>query len=602
MKLKKVAIRNFRGIQNIEFDVENLTTIIGRNNCGKSSILRAIELVCTSSKPDLEEFYKRDYQNAVEIEVVFDNLHDWERRNPAISGIVYNNQVHLKYIATAIDEDGKIKCELEYKAYSRIEEIRGWQDSWAQLSGEIKEIAIELGIDTGAKFKPVSTKEQLKQRIRDIRQDLVIVGEPQWSNDSIPFNNALQQVLPKIVLIPAVKNAEDESKFSKTGKSSFSELIRRLVLPQIQAEQQYQNILQAIQSLSERVHGEEGIEGIKNINNRLSERLSRLINAKANIRLLNPEIDTLISSNVGLRIHDGEHDTPIGLQGHGLQRTLIFSLLEMVAENDAIINNENTRSTIVLYEEPELYLHPQMLRKLKNILLTIGEAENWQVVCSTHSPVFINVADNPRSLIILSKAGNLLSLKQLIEDPFEDSEVGRIEREALRAALTFHPTVCEVFFTDSVVLVEGDTEMVLLKHCEVLLLNCNIDADKRHDVTVVSCGGKWTIPAIATLLNRFGINYKIVHDEDRHGKTEEQLLELPAIHPYRANARIQAVCNPEKIHVNRDTIEDLWGGSRSNKPYSALVDITNLCNNNALPESVRSFVRFVYSDALLNNY
>jgi predicted ATP-dependent endonuclease of OLD family len=600
MKLKKLSIKNLRGLQNIEFDNHSLTTLIGKNNCGKSSVLRAIEMLCTGVKPDFEEFYLRS-QDKVEIEGIFDDLKEWERNSPAISGLVYNNQLRLKYVASITAEEGeKKKVDVNYFAYKQNEEINGWQDKWGDLSDEIKAIAEEVEVRTGKDFQSKANKEKVKQRIRDNHTDLVVVGEAQWTDDSISFNNALQQALPKIIIIPAVRDASEESKYSKTGKSgAFGELIKKLILPQIQAEQEYLNIIAAIEALSQKIHGEEGIAGVKEINAKLSDRLSRLINAKANVKFENPEMESVISSGVGLRIKDGEHDTPIGLQGHGLQRTLIFSLLELVAESEAAIGDENSRTTIILYEEPELYMHPQMLRKLKSILTTIADSENWQIVCTTHSPVFINVADAPESLVILSRtADGAISLKQLTENPFEESLAGMIERDALRAALDFHPTVSEVFFASKVVLVEGDTEMAILKHCDTLLHKCNVNSEKALDCTIVSCGGKWTIPAIARILNRFGIFFKIVHDLDRHGKTDEELNELLPIHPYKANARIAMTCAAENLFICTDTLEDLWEGSKSDKPYSAIKKCLSLVETDNVPERLCELIKFVYSDFL----
>jgi predicted ATP-dependent endonuclease of OLD family len=600
MKLKKISIRNLRGLQNIEFDNHSLTTLIGKNNCGKSSVLRAIELLCTGVKPDLEEFYLRSEENIV-IEGIFDDLREWERNTPAVSALIYNNQLRLKYVASIIaDEGDKKKIEVSYFAFKQNEQIQGWGEKWNELDEDIKAIAAEVDVRVGKDFNTKASKEKVKQRIRDNYPNRVIQGAAEWSNDSITFNNALQQALPKIVVIPAVKDATEESKYSKTGKSgAFGELMKKLILPQIQAETEYANIVRAISELSDRIHSEEGIAGINQINRRLSDRLSRLISAKANVKFDNPEIDTIISSSVGLRIFDGVHDTPIGLQGHGLQRTLIFSLLEMVAENEAAINDESARTTIILYEEPELYLHPQMLRKLKSILNTISQSENWQIMCSTHSPVFINVADAPESLVILSRAADGgISVRQLTENPFEDTEAGVIERDALRAALDFHPTVCEVFFASKVILVEGDTEMAIFKHCNQLLEHCGVDLERSLDCTIVSCGGKWTIPAIGRLLSRFGIPFKIVHDLDRHGKTDAEIAALPAIHPYKANVRIALITTPENIFVCDDTLEDLWGGSKSDKPYSAIKKSIQLVDTDGVPERLQQLVRFVYTGFL----
>jgi putative ATP-dependent endonuclease of OLD family len=602
MKLKNLSIRNLRGLQNIEYTNHNLTTLIGKNNCGKSTVLRAIDLLCTGVKPDLEEFYMRA-EDRIEIEGIFGELKEWERNSHSISGLIYNNELRLKYVASiTFDENEKRKIDVNYYAFKQNEEIDGWDDNWSDLDPVIKDIAAEVDIKLAKDFKTKANREKVKQKIRDNYSQKVVQGEAVWTDDSITFNNALQQALPKVIIIPAVKDATEESKYSKTGKSgAFGEIMKKLILPQIQAEVEYTNILEAISALSDRIHSEEGIKGIKQINTRLSERLSRLINARASVKFESPEIDTIISSNVGLRILDGTHDTPIGLQGHGLQRTLIFSLLEMVAENDAVINDNNSRTTLILYEEPELYLHPQMLRKLKSILNLISQSDNWQVICSTHSPIFINVADVPESLVILSRTTDIgIVVKQISVDPFEDTELGIIERDALRAALDFHPTVCEVFFSSKVILVEGDTEMAIFKHCNQLLNYCNVNLERSLDCTIVSCGGKWTIPAIARLLNKFGISFKVVHDLDRHGKSEQELLELPPIHPYKANARIALLTEAENIFVSEDTLEDLWGGSRSDKPYSAIWKNIELVQEENVPDKVEQLVRFVYADFIDN--
>lgn len=600
MKLRKIIIRNLRGLQNIEFNNFDLTTIIGKNNCGKSSVLRGIELLCSGVKPDMEEFHLRT-ETFIEIEGIFHELKDWERNSPAISGLIYNNELRLKYKATIITEEGeKNKINVEYFAYRENEVIEGWQDDWNDLNEDLKKIAIELNIKTTSQFKTKASKEKVKQAIRDNHPSKIITGNAEWSDDSIAFNNSLQQALPKIIIIPAVKDASDESKYSKTGKSAFGELMKKLILPQIQGEKEYGAIIDAIAALSDKIHSEEGIEGINTINTKLSDRLSRLINAKANVKFDNPEIDTVISSSVGLRILDGMHDTPIGLQGHGLQRTLIFSLLEMVAENDAITHDQNSRTTIILYEEPELYLHPQMLRKLKEIFKTISNSDNWQIICTTHSPVFINVADVPNSLVILSRnREGKIYLRQLTENPFDDSEHGNIERDALRAALDFHPSVCEVFFASKVVLVEGDTEMAIFKHCSPLLEYCGVNTERSLDCTIVSCGGKWTIPATGRLLSKFGIDFKIVHDLDRHGKSEEELKTLLPFHPYNVNARIKLIANDENTFICEDTLEDLWKGKKTDKPYSAIQSNIELVNNKNVSNKMIDLVKFVYSDFLI---
>lgn len=41
MKLRKIRIQNFRGIKDLEIDIDDTTVLIGENNSGKTAILDA---------------------------------------------------------------------------------------------------------------------------------------------------------------------------------------------------------------------------------------------------------------------------------------------------------------------------------------------------------------------------------------------------------------------------------------------------------------------------------------------------------------------------------------------------------------------------------
>ncbi|QQS07722.1 MAG: AAA family ATPase [Fibrobacterota bacterium] len=60
-------------------------------------------------------------------------------------------------------------------------------------------------------------------------------------------------------------------------------------------------------------------------------------------------------------------ETDISYQGHGAQRSLIFALIEAVAKHNSNGGQPQgqTKSTILLFEEPELFLHPHLIRRLQ---------------------------------------------------------------------------------------------------------------------------------------------------------------------------------------------------------------------------------------------
>jgi putative ATP-dependent endonuclease of the OLD family len=600
MRLTEITIKNFRGLAEIQLQIRDFTTLIGQNNSGKSTILRAIQLLCNGLTPELEEFRNKVQDGEIEIIGVFEDIKDWERNMPGVAGLICENKIQLRLIAT-IDDFSKGKIEREYTAYKKQETITGWSDAWSELNESIKEIAATVSVTTGTHFKTQANKERIKQAIRDHRPDLIVQGDFVWTNEGISIAGALQQGIPKVVLIPAVRDAVEETKAGKTAKTAFGELINQLIVPTVKGLTEYTTIVTALEALGVQIQNPEALQGIKAINDKITARLKGLIDVKSKLTLTSPDIDGALISSVGIRIVDGENDTPIYLQGHGLQRTLIFALLEIIAErNAASEGHDGLKNTVILFEEPELYMHPHMLRKIKTLLLEISSNEHWQVICSTHSPFLIEVVRDPCSLVILRKntTTKVVTKSQLTSSPFPDDAEGQIEKAALRAALDFHPSVCEVFFAEAAVLVEGDTEMALLKHCEALTAAVGVDNQKVHDTTIVSCGGKWTIPAVARLLNAFNISYKIVHDRDQKGLTVEQLEGLPAIHPFKANGKIAALVASENILVNDDTIEHLWGGNGSSaKPYNAVVTIQNIIANNELDNypRLKEFVTFCYS-------
>jgi predicted ATP-dependent endonuclease of OLD family len=210
---------------------------------------------------------------------------------------------------------------------------------------------------------------------------------------------------------------------------------------------------------------------------------------------------------------DEEIETSLQYQGSGVQRALAFAMLESNASIESEVSGEQ-RTVIVLYEEPELYIHPHLMRRLKSTLQERSNSPKWQVICSTHSPFLINLADKPESLKLIKRnAGNERQVHEVKSDIFE-SNGEYDERSILRATLDFHPTVCESLFAKRVVIVEGDTEVAVFSMIGELAKKLGVEGSLDKDTTVVSAGGKWTIPALAKVLMRnWKSNQQFIHSK-----------------------------------------------------------------------------------------
>jgi predicted ATP-dependent endonuclease of OLD family len=580
MKLTYFRINNFRCIDELDLHIDDFTSLIGPNNCGKSSVLSAVQKFLEQKSPLIEDFRKECGEEPMIFEGHFGDIQEWERKMPGISGIVNNNSIKLK--VTYTKTDGK-PSEL-WEAFVSREKIDGLSaDRHGECSPAIKEIITTLGFN-GTSYKQVSNIEIIKQYIRNNRPELILGVDELWASDGISIKNAFQQALPQPVFVPAVKDASDDAK--PISSTPFGKLLNRVVMPEIKKSDEYDTLIKSVKALTDKITGEgcDQLEEVKKISDALTVKMSKLIKTSAVVTLKEPDTEDFLSKGATIKLNDGT-ETSIHLQGHGVQRSLIFSLIEIMAEIESNLGDsiENTKASIILFEEPELYLHPHLMRRLKDSLIEISRRHGWQIILTTHSPFLINVADNPTSLVIFQRDDPALppTKNQLSEDPFESDSESRKERDILHATLRFHPTVNEVFFAKRNVLVEGDTEVCVLKHDKKLYLMCGIPQEKYDETTVVSCCGKWTITPIARLLTAFKINYRIIHDLDAKGKTIQELEKESGKHPYKANKKIEDVAGTSEIYLVQDTFEDvLWGRkkqSSADKPFNAWKKINSIC-------------------------
>jgi putative ATP-dependent endonuclease of OLD family len=74
IKLQSLRIKGFRGFRNIEIDFENSTVLVGTNNSGKTTILKALQLALSNTHfiSNDDFFYCDDYiDDTIIIDLLF---------------------------------------------------------------------------------------------------------------------------------------------------------------------------------------------------------------------------------------------------------------------------------------------------------------------------------------------------------------------------------------------------------------------------------------------------------------------------------------------------------------------------------------------------
>lgn len=335
---------------------------------------------------------------------------------------------------------------------------------------------------------------------------------------------------------------------------------------------------------------------VRDLQDRINRSLNEVVGGQALIRTEVPELQSMVLPSTSLVIRDVQAgiDTEVGHQGHGLQRTLVITLLQLLAEAQAqaapAAVADFQRGTILLIEEPELYLHPQMERLMRDVLHRLAAQPGTQVACCTHSPVFLDIANRYRSIVrIFKKAQGDSACHQVNQELFPGA-AQQANKQRLQTVARFHPTVNELFFAKSVVLLEEGSALAAFERGAELMGLFQRHPRLQREVTLVDCNGKKNILAFQRVLNAFRIPYRVVHDADTNN---------PAA--FADNAPIAdtlPVGGGHLIHqVSPDDLEGLLGytaAKGSSKPYIAVCTVENLHAQGRLPAAFQEAVCMTY--------
>ena len=99
MRLRRFEAKNFKAIEHIATDWEELLVLIGENNCGKSSLLLALSWFLSGSgirDELLFHKYETGPLNAIELVGYFSQLTDAEKKEVAVQGRMNGDEWILK--------------------------------------------------------------------------------------------------------------------------------------------------------------------------------------------------------------------------------------------------------------------------------------------------------------------------------------------------------------------------------------------------------------------------------------------------------------------------------------------------------------------------
>ncbi len=163
---------------------------------------------------------------------------------------------------------------------------------------------------------------------------------------------------------------------------------------------------------------------------------------------------------------------------------------------------------MLLIDEPETALHPSAVRAAKDHLYSLASESGWQVMLSTHHPAFVDPLKDHTTIVRLHRPD-----ARAAPNVYRTDEVLFLgdEKENLKKLLAFDQSVAEMFFSGKVVIVEGDTEFAAF--------TVAMDADPQAfpidgRPLLLRARGKWTIRSLVRMLAHFKLDCAVLHDVD----------------------------------------------------------------------------------------
>ncbi|ELY6214348.1 AAA family ATPase [Cronobacter dublinensis] len=581
-KLVSMTIKNIGCIGDaaVTIALDKVVCLVGKNNVGKTTILRAYEL----ARGDIK----------------FDRSKD-------------------RYLRAKSNEPSEIILDIHVP-----DNIGNISNEWKIVDGDLK-IVRNRWQWCEPDFNVIRTTWHPKAGEN---------GSGDWSEDKKAggLDNVFKSRLPRAIRIGSLEDAEETEKTLLA--LALQPLIDKLNLEKQDAESK---LTKAIKAITEHINStsthhrqtfneisQKVTDGFKSVFPELSVSLN-IMSGPMSI-----EPDKIIKSGSGLIVRDGELETSLVQQGTGARRALFWAMLQVhnqlereseirrnyrkgleddknslqkevnkksvkadrkleitsqIESIEALIKHFDDGGSIpqdkadpalpgylLLIDEPENALHPLAAKAAQRHLYNLADNPDWQVIMTTHSPYFINPFEDHTTIVRLDRSYQ--DKKEILVKTYRSDNIDfdGDEKQKLQALQLIDPSFSEIFFGSYPILVEGDTE-----HAAFLAAIVKEKNDLLDKITIIRARGKSILLPIIKVMNHFKINFSIVHDCDspfkRNGHNNGMWTENKKIRDAIQQARKDGLLVRHRISI--PDFERFLGGEEESKdkPFNAFIRI-----------------------------
>jgi predicted ATP-dependent endonuclease of OLD family len=596
MRLHSLKIEGFKRIKSADILFGQATFLIGSNNSGKSSVLKAIEYLLSAKK----QLTSQDYYSIVDsetgetkidsttiiLEGEFRNLPIEAKNWRGFKGRIFNyeqeGETGLSVTYRKTYELGKdVKIEFKSKVREISEEYASCKSGQDYIDKGIDSVIVsELFPELN---KLIGKSQGALEKLEELDEIWEIKDSDTWFKNPGGIPGNVLKMLPRFLLIP-VDTSINEIQGSSTGV--LGKTLNELFEDVREKSLNYQNAQIHLDKLAKELNPEDKNSEFGKMICDLNAVLASVfpeskLHATADLsdpdKVLKPSFNVEMSSNIRTTVEN---------QGSGMVRAAAFGMLRFRQKWLSQKEDEHVRSLVICFEEPEIYLHPSAANQMRNAIYELSGISS-QIVATTHSPYIIDLSKKPRQVLnrLTTSSNGVKIIPFSVSDTFHSLVAD--DKQYVKMLLKLDDYVSRVFFTENVVVIEGDTEDILIRE--------SLKRLKREDFLnviskfeVIKARGKAAIIGLVKYLTAMGIKPIVVHDRD-NGTDGAIKFNKPIEDAVGSNGRVVLMI---------ENVENEVGYSANNeKPFKAFQETEKWGDNwSDIPENWRKKMKEIFGE------
>lgn len=398
MKIKYLKIKNFRCFsEETKIDFENLTTFIGKNDAGKSTILEALDIFFNNSKGiikldenDINKTQQALQNNTVEITVAFSELPE-----KIILDKTIETNLEKEYL---LNESKLLEIQKLYHKASQKPKIL--IHAYHPTNENCKDLLLKKQRDLTNIVKSLKI-ENINQNINSEMRSAIwnfYSNDLKLANTTIDVSEGevktiwteLEKSLPIYTLFQSDrKNSENDDEVQDPLKFAIKEVLKD------------DQLIKSLNEVAETV-----LNKLDDVSRRTLEKLQEMSpDVASQLKVNIPQVESLKWADVfkNISISD-QNNISVNKRGSGVKRLILLNFFRAEAERKQ--REQAATSVIYAIEEPETSQHYENQRKLVKAFIDLSELQGNQVILTTHSSTIVKELSEENIRLVKRENGN----------------------------------------------------------------------------------------------------------------------------------------------------------------------------------------------------